>query len=297
MVCTAAAQDAIRWGAPEIVALPGAQRERILALLAPDIGSPFVHDPQALRARCQRAREATDLRLRCALLFHRGRAHYLVEPEAQPAADQSGRYTAYYAIPSFLAVLEQALMRHIEAAVKADRDPGESFRSGAVRYRDPQVDAVARELARAVAPNRAPLVATMLQAADAEVRSTAAFLLQWSGDAQTTIRAGMAAFDDPDASVRNNFSRLASLAAPALPRTLQNELALRWCAQLALPTYTDRNKATAGLAALPDVVLSGLPPQCVQALRDFERATAIKEQRRQVHKVLRAAQRAETAHR
>jgi hypothetical protein len=289
---SAAASDAqvaplaATWGVAEVHGGTPEQRSVARDVAAHLTGKPFVMDVDTLRAVCADIREHLGRpEAQCSLIFSNvGQAHYLVElpveaaAPAQTAPDAFGSADAV--LPDFLVKLHGRFEEAYQSNLKALNTEHYAVRGGRVYFGVPALDQISVEAAKAVPENMDGILNMLAHGNDPEQRALAAFLIGWSAHPEDTLKHSLAAFHDPEASVRNNYSMMAAIIAPSVSEPFQQQLAVYWCEAVAKPVFTDRSKALLGLSRIQPKFLRSLPEQCKDTIAVIGRETALAEIRR-----------------
>lgn len=269
------------WGAAEVHGGTLTQRTLARTAAAHLIGRSFVMDTEAFRQLCDTIRERTSRPgARCSLVFSNSRqAHYLVEiPDTTDSIPQAASETyndTDAVLPDFLVKLYTRLFAAYQANLGSVREDRYAIHDGQVYFAIPALDAISAEMARSVPANTEALLHVLAHARDPEQRAHAAFFLGWSAHPANTLERSLAAFQDPDETVRNNYSLMAAIYAPAAPLPLQRQLAALWCRAIATPIFTDRSKALLGLSRIAPELRRNLPAQCAETAALIGQETAL----------------------
>ncbi len=289
---SAAASDAqvaplaATWGVAEVHGGTPEQRSVARDVAARLTGKPFAMDVDTLRAVCADVRERLGRpEAQCSLIFSNvGQAHYLVELPveaaalAQTAPDAFGSADAV--LPDFLVKLHDRFDAAYQSNLSALNTEHYAVRGGRVYFGVPALDQISTEAARVVPANTDGILNVLAHGNDPEQRALAAFLIGWSAHPEDTLKHSLAAFHDPEASVRNNYSMMAAIIAPSVSEPFQQQLAAYWCEAVAKPVFTDRSKALLGLSRIQPKFLRSLPEQCKDTIAVIGRETALAEIRR-----------------
>lgn len=250
-----------RWKDFEIVGSTQTDPAAIRQAIPLPLGGAFPEDPEVWAAWCPGLAERFGLAsLTCSpVLFLDGRAYLVVEVVEKEEAERLRFGTAPagdIALPESLVSLYTRLQERQQDNFRQGRANQEDVKQGYLDYSEPEMHALAQELAAAVPPHRATLLAALAEDKDAEDRARAATLLHWAPDKESSIAAAHRHVADPSGLVRNDISRfllfyLDRVKSRDTLRSVIDALAL----QLSRPSHGDRNKALYGLESL----LKGAP--------------------------------------
>ena len=282
---TISAPPTATWGGTEAHGGTLAQRALVRAETAQLPGKPFAADGDALRALCAAIRKRIARSdAQCGVIFsNSGQAHYLVEIPTEfptPASATPAPSAGGYALPGFLTNLHDRFDQAYATHLRSLRPERYEIRDGRVHFGIRALDRVSAALAEAVPTNTAAILHILANADNPEQRAHAGFLLGWTRTPEDALRKSLFAFDDPDAAVRNNYSMMAALVAPAVSASLQEQLVMHWCEAIAQPVFTDRSKALLGLSRIRPALRRALPDQCKEIIGSIGRETALAEIRR-----------------
>jgi hypothetical protein len=283
---------AATWGGAEVHGGTAEQRSVARDVAAHLTGKPFVMDVDTLRTVCAGVRERLARpEVKCSLIFsNAGQAHYLVEvpveavtpaqtpPEAFDSADP--------VLPEFLVKLHDRFNETYQSNLSALNTKHYAVRGGRVYFGVPALDQISVEAAKAVPANTDAIRKVLVHGNNPEQRALAAFLIGWSAHPEDTLKQSLAAFHDPEETVRNNYSMMAAIIAPSLSEPFQQQLATYWCEGVARPVFTDRSKALLGLSRIQPKLRRTLPGQCKDTIAVIGRETALAEIRHMAEAII-----------
>lgn len=274
------------WVGVEVVTNDVDQIEKIRALAQLPMGFRATLSDPALPLACKNIRAAYPYsKISCQVISWDGaESLYVVEVDKKSNIASQAMSTCYKAV-----ALDKGVLARLMNLKKADLNhftkeqaPVNYEFIGKLQFldsKDPEISALKNDLYQGLI-GKAATLKRALRSCDPNTRSSAMYLLNFSG--KPHFATGLAAKNmlDEDESMRNNAVRLLvsfhEFIAPALREKLQENA----CTLLENPSFTDRNKS---LGLLGDFARSGiitsssLSTRCVAKIREI-RQTSISNQ-------------------
>ncbi|WP_375758220.1 hypothetical protein [Corallococcus exercitus] len=248
-------------------------RETIQRLMGLEVGKPIVHSAAIFRQKEAALREQYGLafaRVGMSIYFaaerkgtafvvvdmvdaeDAGRLRFLPEPKGHPT-DPEGLVARWN---DYVQRLQQLQMQG-----KLAEDSSCKVASCVGGFGHPDLAAFEPEFLAKVPGQLDALTAVLREEADPEKRGAAAYLLAYAPTNEETAQRLQPFIRDPESSVRNSVLRVLTATQEAATKPLVDLAAV--ADAVAMPTATDRNKATYLLSYL----LDDLPPDALKAQR------------------------------